>query len=204
MTAPRRPIRDLPDDLGKAFRATLEELGDADLLLHLLDASNPAFEEQMESVDRILGDLAYDNIPTLCVFNKVDLLSEEQRAELAQRYDFPQMSAANLESLQPLLARLEELQEAVLGDDAVGAEAVCSFAVEVDAGAGGLEAGHALGEEAAGDAGEDIARAGGAEAGRGVGVDGGAAIGRGDDGVAAFEDDDCAGACGSGAGAVEL
>jgi len=50
-------IRDLPKDLLDAFAATLEELDDADLLLHVVDISNPQFEDQIQAVDRILNDL---------------------------------------------------------------------------------------------------------------------------------------------------
>jgi GTP-binding protein HflX len=69
-------IRDLPPDLIAAFRATLEEIDDSDLLVHLVDASNPRWQQQLESVERILGDLGHTDIPRLVVFNKSDLLSE--------------------------------------------------------------------------------------------------------------------------------
>lgn len=69
-------IRDLPPDLIAAFRATLEEIDDSDLLVHLVDASNPRWQQQLESVERILTDLGHTDIPRLVVFNKSDLLSE--------------------------------------------------------------------------------------------------------------------------------
>jgi GTP-binding protein HflX len=69
-------IRDLPPDLIAAFRATLEEIDDSDLLIHLVDASNPRWWQQLESVERILSDLGHTDIPRLVVFNKSDLLSE--------------------------------------------------------------------------------------------------------------------------------
>jgi GTP-binding protein HflX len=69
-------IRDLPPDLIAAFRATLEEIDDSDLLIHLIDASNPRWQQQLESVERILSDLGHTDIPRLVVFNKSDLLSE--------------------------------------------------------------------------------------------------------------------------------
>jgi GTP-binding protein HflX len=72
-------IRDLPRDLARAFRATLEELDEADLLLHVVDAADPDHEEQMAAVDRILGDLGLGETPRLVVMNKVDLLSPEER-----------------------------------------------------------------------------------------------------------------------------
>ncbi|MCZ8154696.1 MAG: GTPase HflX [Leptospira sp.] len=70
-------IHDLPPDLSMAFKATLEELGDADLLLHVVDLSNPNFEEQMEAVDGILNSLHLHEIPRLVVYNKVDEVDPE-------------------------------------------------------------------------------------------------------------------------------
>lgn len=66
-------IKNLPQDLLVAFRATLEELESADLLLHVIDISNPRFEEQVASVDGLLSDLALDRIPLIRVLNKQDL-----------------------------------------------------------------------------------------------------------------------------------
>jgi GTP-binding protein HflX len=87
-------IRDLPEDLGKAFRATLEELNEADVLLHLLDASNPEFAEQKEAVERILDELALDNIPTLVVLNKWDALDPERQIEVVRQWpNYVQVSA---------------------------------------------------------------------------------------------------------------
>lgn len=69
-------IHDLPPDLSNAFKATLEELGDADLLIHLVDISNPEYREQMESVDTILSDLDLNAVPQILVFNKMDYYSK--------------------------------------------------------------------------------------------------------------------------------
>src|SRR5512135_653038 len=66
-------IRDLPKPLFAAFRATLEELTDADLLMHVVDISNPNFEQQMRSVEKILDELGLDDKDRLVVFNKADL-----------------------------------------------------------------------------------------------------------------------------------
>jgi GTP-binding protein HflX len=68
-------IRDLPPDLLAAFRATLEEINESNLLLHLVDASNDRWQQQLESVERILSDLEFGKIPRLVVFNKSDLVS---------------------------------------------------------------------------------------------------------------------------------
>ncbi|MDQ3220313.1 MAG: GTPase HflX [Acidobacteriota bacterium] len=70
-------IRDLPDALVAAFRATLEEITDSDLLVHIVDASNPRALQQMESVDKILVDLKLNEIPQIIVLNKVDLVDDE-------------------------------------------------------------------------------------------------------------------------------
>ncbi|MCB0221689.1 MAG: GTPase HflX [Chrysiogenetes bacterium] len=72
-------IRELPEELVEAFRATLEELRDADLLLHVVDASSPVWPEQRQAVLKILGELELGDVPMLTVFNKADLLSEESR-----------------------------------------------------------------------------------------------------------------------------
>ncbi len=75
-------IRDLPKGLLTAFRATLEEVQEAALILQVTDVSNPHHDELDEEVDKILKDLGVEERPRLRVFNKVDRLSKEQRAEL--------------------------------------------------------------------------------------------------------------------------
>jgi len=70
-------IKNLPKDLMVAFRATLEELDSADLLLHVIDISNPRFEDQIESVEKILADLNLHQTPMLRVLNKKDLVPPE-------------------------------------------------------------------------------------------------------------------------------
>ncbi len=101
-------IRELPESLVGAFRATLEELEDAHLLLHVVDLSNPRFEEQINAVDRILRDLDLDHVPRLLVFNKTDLVPVEEIAPLCRRFEAIPVSARNPESFGPLLAELEE------------------------------------------------------------------------------------------------
>jgi len=66
-------IRDLPPDLLAAFRSTLEEIAGSRLLIHLVDAANPRWEQQVASVDAILAELEFNQIPRLLVFNKTDL-----------------------------------------------------------------------------------------------------------------------------------
>jgi GTPase len=104
-------IRDLPPDLIAAFRATLEEIDDSDLLIHLIDASNPRWQQQLESVERILGDLGHTDIPRLVVFNKSDLLAAEDLEALlrqacgAGQRECIAVSALKPESLRTLLER---------------------------------------------------------------------------------------------------
>ena len=71
-------IRDLPHGLVEAFAATLQEAADADLLLHVVDASNPAHPEQIESVMGVLKDIGAADIPQILVFNKLDALDPAQ------------------------------------------------------------------------------------------------------------------------------
>ena len=78
-------IRKLPHHLVASFRATLEETRDADLLLHVVDASHPLWEEQRLVVDQVLTELGISDQPTLLVFNKMDLLSEEAGLALQER-----------------------------------------------------------------------------------------------------------------------
>jgi len=78
-------IRKLPHHLVASFRATLEETRDADLLLHVVDASHPLWEEQRLVVDQVLTELDITEQPVLLVFNKMDLLSEEDSLALQER-----------------------------------------------------------------------------------------------------------------------
>ena len=74
-------IRNLPAELLKAFESTLEELFEADLLLHVIDLANPAWQAQAEVVEKVLRDLELDRLPCLRVYNKIDLLEGELPAE---------------------------------------------------------------------------------------------------------------------------
>jgi GTP-binding protein HflX len=72
-------IRDLPHKLVEAFRATLQEAADADLLLHVVDASSPVLEEQMVEVEKVLAEIGAADVPQILVYNKQDLLADDQR-----------------------------------------------------------------------------------------------------------------------------
>ena len=101
-------IRELPKDLAQAFRATLEELAEADLLVHVVDAADPDHEDQMAAVERILGDLGLGETPRLLVYNKVDLLPAEDRARLAADPRLVTVSAREAATTRPLLAQIED------------------------------------------------------------------------------------------------
>ncbi|MGV8073353.1 MAG: GTPase HflX [Syntrophobacteraceae bacterium] len=107
-------IRDLPKDLMDAFAATLEELDDADLLLHIIDISNPRFKEQMEAVDRILAKLELNTKPTVLVFNKKDLVDNEFVDIQVRRYDAVAISALSTATLEPLILRMQDRVAALL------------------------------------------------------------------------------------------
>ncbi len=101
-------IRQLPKSLMGAFKATLEEMVDAHLLLHVVDIANPRFEEQIRAVDRILSDLDLEEIPRILVFNKIDLIPEEEVAPLCRRFDAIAVSARRRETFADLLREMEE------------------------------------------------------------------------------------------------
>jgi GTP-binding protein HflX len=77
-------IRDLPHGLIDAFQATLQEAVDADLLLHVVDAANPNFPEQIAEVQRVLAEIGAEHIPQILVFNKLDALDPERRPARVQ------------------------------------------------------------------------------------------------------------------------
>jgi GTP-binding protein HflX len=78
-------IRKLPHHLVASFRATLEETAEADLLLHVIDASSPTWEEQRVVVDQVLDELGVNDRPKLLVFNKIDLLDHDALFSLQER-----------------------------------------------------------------------------------------------------------------------
>ncbi|MEC8024981.1 MAG: GTPase HflX [Myxococcota bacterium] len=101
-------IRDLPADLIRAFEATLEELQDADLLLHVVDATNNGAEEHVETVNAVIDELKLGRRPSLLVLNKTDRLSAEEVKNLEQLHDGIGVSALSPKSLMPLLERIEQ------------------------------------------------------------------------------------------------
>jgi GTP-binding protein HflX len=102
-------IRNLPKDLLDAFRSTLQELEDADLLLHVIDLSSPHFKDQMEEVEKLLVKLDLGQKPILRVFNKMDLVGEEYAHRIAERYGGIAISALKKETLVPLVEKIEKI-----------------------------------------------------------------------------------------------
>ncbi|MGZ3593125.1 MAG: GTPase HflX, partial [Syntrophales bacterium] len=103
-------IRDLPRDLFAAFRATLDELHEADVLLHVIDISNQNFESHIAAVEKILEELAIIGKPTIRVFNKEDRFSDKATLQcLCQRFDAIAISALDAETLPPLAEKMEAM-----------------------------------------------------------------------------------------------
>ena len=100
-------IRDLPKDLLSAFKSTLEELEDADLLIHLIDIANPRFEQQIESVENILDELKLKDKQRIMVFNKIDRVSGDTVKNVLSRYDGIAISALKSDTFYPLLEAIE-------------------------------------------------------------------------------------------------
>ncbi len=110
-------IRNLPAELLKAFMATLEELKEADLLIHVVDISNPAYHDQMNVVEKFLRDLDLENIPCLKLYNKVDLLEKGTLAEKVRKEGGLLVSALQPETLKPFLLQAERIIGKELGGD---------------------------------------------------------------------------------------
>jgi len=102
-------ITDLPKDLVNAFRATLEELREADLLVHVLDASNPDWPRQRVAVESLLHELELDAKPRLLVFNKIDAVCHPERSsEAAESREAIPLSAKTGAGLDTLRARIAQ------------------------------------------------------------------------------------------------
>ena len=101
-------IRDLPPDLVTAFRATLEELADASLLLHVVDASAPDCDRRIEAVRGVRDEIGI-RAPELLVFNQIDRLAHGEGEALARRYDGVAVSAVDRTGLRALLERADRM-----------------------------------------------------------------------------------------------
>lgn len=108
-------IRDLPPGLLSAFRATLEEIGDSRLLIHLVDVSNPRWPQQIQSVERILQELKVAQIPTILALNKADRVSPDEvgitvrQLRQAGSHEVVAVSAIERTTLTPLLEKIGEM-----------------------------------------------------------------------------------------------
>jgi GTP-binding protein HflX len=100
-------IRDLPRELMTAFRATLEELENADLLLHVIDIHHPQYQKQVRSVERILEELDLSHIPTLRVLNKQDRLKPDDLAKRVNILKGVPIAAIDSRTLHPLIDAMD-------------------------------------------------------------------------------------------------
>ena len=100
-------ITNLPKDLLVAFRATLEELENANLLLHVIDIGNPRFKDQIKAVERILSDLNLGHIALIRVLNKQDLVEKKTIKTLAASLNGTPISANDKSTMMPLIKKME-------------------------------------------------------------------------------------------------
>jgi GTP-binding protein HflX len=100
-------IRQMPKDLFSAFRATFEEAADADLILEVIDASDPEYGEHIATTDALLSELDLQQTPRLRVFNKVDRLEPLEREALARESDSVCIAATDKSTTRALLSELE-------------------------------------------------------------------------------------------------
>jgi GTPase len=108
-------IQNLPDELLQAFKSTLEELGEADLLIHVIDISNPCFRDHMTVVERLFVELRLKDIPCLKVFNKIDKVEDPEPLLREVSNDGVVVSALRRETLIPFLEQAQELIGKTLG-----------------------------------------------------------------------------------------
>jgi len=102
-------IRKLPDELLQSFKATLEELYEADILVHVIDVSNPAFRQQVKVVEELLKELELDRIPCLKVFNKVDLVNRDDACGLARQENAVLISALDPSTFETFFKRAQQM-----------------------------------------------------------------------------------------------
>lgn len=106
-------IQKLPTTLVEAFKSTLDEITGADLVLHVIDASSPEFEGQIEAVCEVLDQIGAQSIPTIAAFNKCDLLDAETLAGLKRRYPSAQfVSARTGEGIEGLVGAIAQAASA--------------------------------------------------------------------------------------------
>ena len=113
-------INNLPADLLQAFKATLEELEEADLLVHVVDLSNQDYQYHIEVVDNLLTELDLGSIPCLKVYNKIDLLDPAQIEAILARNDKVTISALDATTLGPFFQRAQQMMRKVIGREYQG------------------------------------------------------------------------------------
>jgi GTP-binding protein HflX len=109
-------IRNLPADLLQAFMATLEELQEADLLVHVIDVSNPSHQDHIQVVERLLRELDLGDLPVLKVFNKMDRVENPEEVRIEAEREGVVISALDAATLSPFLLEAERLIGKVLHD----------------------------------------------------------------------------------------
>lgn len=108
-------IRDLPPGLLSAFRATLEEIGDSSLLIHVVDISNPRWPQQIQSVEKILQELHIAQIPSILTLNKTDLVEVETLQAISRQLaqggarEVVSVTATDRKTLTPLLNKVGQM-----------------------------------------------------------------------------------------------
>jgi len=107
-------IRELPAELLQAFRATLEELEEADLLVHVIDLSNPCFRDQMKVVDDLLRELDLSTIPCLKLFNKSDRVENDELLLADVAREGVVVSALSIQTLAPFLERAQTMMGKII------------------------------------------------------------------------------------------
>jgi GTP-binding protein HflX len=102
-------IKKLPHQLVAAFKATLEELAEADVLVHVVDASHPGLDDQVAAVEALLAELELSHRPTIVVLNKADRLEADAALRnLIDRWNAVAISALTGEGIDELLMRIDE------------------------------------------------------------------------------------------------
>ncbi|MCM2283761.1 MAG: GTPase HflX [Desulfobacula sp.] len=102
-------IQNLPQDLMEAFHATLDELMDADVILHVIDISNPRYQQQKQTVEQILKNLKLDAIPTVLVFNKTDRIELDAFEDQWLLTQGVSITATQKQTLTPLVDKIESM-----------------------------------------------------------------------------------------------
>ena len=100
-------IRQLPKDLVHAFRSTLEEVAEADLLVHVIDSASPQIQTHIDEVDQTLAALGVEDTPTIRVLNKIDAVPEEDWLALKTTHDGMLVSAHTGDGLGALMIQIE-------------------------------------------------------------------------------------------------